>query len=153
MLIKGEGGDADPKRAVKLVNTWTASDVPAVRAARGRMMMEGKYMEHDPQKGIELIAAAATWSNEARNHVLNLLAEHPSLRLTYADNMLFDAYEAAQFGEPGALAALVGLTLSTNEQFRDIPYGCALVEWGAAADLPEAKARLPECTMSPQLVR
>jgi TPR repeat protein len=98
MLIRGEGGDTDPKRAVKLVNTWTVSDVPAVRAARGRLMMDGKYMEHDPQKGIEFIATAASWSNDVRNEVINLLAEHPSLRLPYSDNLMFDAREAAEVG-------------------------------------------------------
>ena len=138
---------------MKLVNKWTASDAPDVRAARGRMMMDGTYMERDPQKGIELIASAAVWSNDVRNEVLNLLAEHPALRLTYADSMMFDAREAAEVGEPGALAALIGVTLSTNEQFRDVEYGCPLVEWWAEAGAPEAMARLPECTVSPQLVR
>ena len=50
MLIKGEGGPADPKRAVSLLSTWGASDVPGVKGALGLLYIEGKLVPRDLKK-------------------------------------------------------------------------------------------------------
>jgi len=41
--------------------------------------------------------------------------------------------EAAELGEPGAMAALVALKLSQNAQFHDRPGACKLIETAAGA--------------------
>ena len=46
-------------------------------------------------------------------------------------SILYDATEAAELGEPGAVIALIDLRLSQNAQFRDKPGGCALAERAA----------------------
>ncbi len=58
--------------------------------------------------------------------LLKLLAENPGLAITYPGGILYDATEAAELGEPGAMAALIDLKLSQNAQFRDKEGGCAL---------------------------
>lgn len=50
MLIKGEGGPADPKRAVSLLSSWRASDVPGVKGALGLLYIEGKLVPRDLKK-------------------------------------------------------------------------------------------------------
>ena len=137
MLIKGEGGAADPKRAVSLLSGRTASDVPAVRGALGRLYIEGKLVPRDMPKGIELLDGLARWDHDARIEVMGLLASNPDLRISYPGGFLYQATEAAELGEPGAKAALIALKLSSNAQFSDKPGGCALAEGGAQ--------RPPEC--------
>lgn len=66
MLIKGEGGPADPKRAVSLLSSWRASDVPGVKGALGLLYIEGKLVPRDLKKGIDLFRTWASWDYDAR---------------------------------------------------------------------------------------
>jgi TPR repeat protein len=150
MLFKGEGGPADPKRAVDLLDggSWLGYS-PALRAHYGRLLVEGKYVKPDPQKGIEYMSYMTQWSIEWRHEVMDLLARNPSLRLSYPNGMFYDAVEAVELGEPGAAMALIDLQLSNNAQFRDLDSGCHLAQWAAENGFEDAKPRLKDCTAIP----
>lgn len=154
MLFKGEGGPADPKRAVDLLDggSWFG-DSPALRAHYGRLLVEGKYVKPEPQKGIEYMSYMTQWSIEWRHEVMDLLARNPALRLSYPNGMFYDAVEAVELGEPGAAMAMVDLQLSNNEQFRDLESGCHLAQWAAENGEKRAEARLKDCTAAPGAMR
>ena len=131
MLIKGEGGPADPQRALSLLKGRTASDVSAVKAALGQLYLDGRLVPRDVKEAVRLIRLDSIWSHDSRLQVMGLLAANPDIRIEYPGGFLYTATEAAELGEPGALAALIALKLSQNAQFRDKPGGCALVERAA----------------------
>jgi TPR repeat protein len=128
MLIKGEGGRPDPKRAVSLLMGRTAQDVPGVRGAHGLLLIDGKLVPQDLKKGTDLLRTWASWNQDARIRLMSVLAENPELAVIYPEGMLYDATEAADLDEPGALDALIALKLSPNKQFADKPGGCALAK-------------------------
>jgi TPR repeat protein len=140
MLIKGEGGPADPRRAVALLGDRRYSDVPGIRGARGELSIAGKLVPRDLKNGADLLSLFAPWDYDARMRLLKLLADNPDLTIAYPGSILYDATEAADLGEPGAMAALIDLKLSHNAQFRDKEGGCALAA-GAAKDGDPASAR------------
>jgi TPR repeat protein len=108
MLIDGEGGAKDERRAVSLLRS-----VPDVGAV---------------SKAVELFRHEAQWSVDARNKTMQLLAVHPDIPLPHSGTFLYAAIEAAELGEAGALSALVDLKLSSNLQFRDQDGACALLK-------------------------
>jgi hypothetical protein len=69
---------------------------------------------------------------------MGLLAAHPDISLDHPDGLLYDAVEAAELGEPGALAALIDLKLSNHVQFQDRTGGCRLVQEAQVRALPES---------------
>jgi hypothetical protein len=140
MLIKGEGGPADPRRAVALLSDRRYSDVPGIRGVRGELSIAGKLVPRDLKNGADLLSLFAPWDYDARMRLLKLLADNPDLTIAYPGGTLYDATEAADLGEPGAMAALIDLKLSHNAQFRDKEGGCALAA-GAAKDGDPASAR------------
>ncbi|MBN8941057.1 MAG: hypothetical protein J0H01_16255 [Rhizobiales bacterium] len=133
MLIKGEGGSQDIPRALALLRGRSAADAPAVRAAYGQLLLEGRLVPRDTAEAVRLIAIQAQWDQEARLQVMGLLAAHPEIHLRGPNSFLYDATEATELGEPGALAALIALKLSTNSQFADRAGGCALADRAARA--------------------
>jgi hypothetical protein len=128
-------------------------DSPVLKAHYGWLLVEGKYVKPDPQKGIELMSYITQWSIDWRHEVMVALARMPGLRLSYPDGMYYDAIEAVELGEPGAVMALIDLQFSNNEQFRDAGAGCALAEWAAGNGFEEAKARVKDCTFKPGAMR
>ena len=136
MLIRGEGGPAEPRRALQLLRT--PSDAPGIRAALGRLHLEGRLVPRDIREGVRLIRAWAVWDYDTRLQLARLLAENPDIRIDHPDSLLYDMVEAAELGEPGARAALIDLKLSGNAPFRDQGGGCALV-----ADASRAEASRP----------
>lgn len=122
MLIKGEGGPADPTRAVKLLQS--VRDVGAVRGALGRLYLEGKLVPRDIPKAIEMIRHEGVWDVDAQTEAVHLLAVHPEVEIDHPNTFLYDAIQAADLDEPGALSALIDLRLSGNSQFRDPTDGC-----------------------------
>jgi len=135
MLIKGEGGPKDEKRAVSLVSAGRASDVPAVRVAHGRLLVEGRLLPRDLVKGIGLIDSGAGWDQDTRLELMGLLAKHPDVKLNRPESLMVDAMESATLDEPGALAALVDLKLSGHVQFGDKAGGCELARKSGDKDL------------------
>ena len=59
---------------------------------------------------------------------MRLLAENPEVRVNYPKRVLYDAVQAAELDEPGAMTALIELKFSANGQFQDRPGACKLVE-------------------------
>jgi len=146
MLFKGEGGPVDSKRAVSLLGGGRASDVPGVKGALGMLYIEGKFVPRDLKKGIDLFRTWASWDYDARLQLMKLLADNPEFTISYPGAILYDATEAAELGEPGALAALINLKLSPSAQFRDEAGGCKLVMEAAKQGDSVAAQRLPKCS-------
>jgi TPR repeat protein len=154
MLFKGEGGSANPKRAVDLLDggSWFG-DSPFLKAHYGRLLVEGKYVKPDPQKGIECMSYMTQWSIEWRHEVMDILARNPGLRISYPEGMIYDAVEAIELGEPGAVMAMINLQLSNNEQFRDLEAGCLLVDLAIKNGEKQAQERLKDCAAAPGTMR
>jgi hypothetical protein len=66
-------------------------------------------------------------------------------REKYPKRVLYDAVEAAELDEPGAMAALINLKLSDNAQFQDRPGACKLIETAAKRGDQIMTQRLAEC--------
>ncbi|MEA2896962.1 MAG: hypothetical protein QOJ84_2577 [Bradyrhizobium sp.] len=143
MLIDGEGGPADPKRALKMLTG--RKDMAAANGVLGQIHLEGKLVPRDVQEAVRLIAMAGVWDLDARQQVVRLLAENPTVRVEYPKRVLYDATEAAELDEPGAMAALISLKLSEHPQFQDRPGACKLIETAAKRGDQAAAQRLPEC--------
>jgi TPR repeat protein len=147
MLLKGEGGPKNERRAVSLVvgGWWgRASDAPSVRAVYGRLLVEGRLVTRDVKKGIELIFQG-TNDHDTRLELIHALVANPEVPLSYPDGFLYDATVAAELGEPGAIAALIDLKLSRHVQFADKAGGCALLEQAAKNGDPLAARRAADC--------
>lgn len=126
MLVKGEGGAPDAERAVHLLRT-RATDVPAVRASLGQLMVEGKYVPRDVREGIGRIVTGAQFDYDRNIQAAYLYAANPEIAASNASGFLFDLTEFSDLGEPGARAALVALKLSEHPQFADVAGACALI--------------------------
>jgi TPR repeat protein len=143
MLIAGEGGPADPKRALSLLKS--SSDGAFVKGALGQLYLEGKLVPKDVQEAVRLIGIAGQWDLDMRQQEARLLAEHPEVRDSNPKRTLYFAVEAAELGEPGAIAALIDLKWSKNPQFQDRPGACKLIETAAKSGDQSMMQRLAEC--------
>ena len=143
MLIAGEGGPADPKRAVSLLKG--VSDSWMAKGMLGRLALEGKWVSRDIQEAVRLIDISSGYDFDARLQVLRLLAEHPEVRVNYPKRTLYDAVQAAELDEPGAMAALIALKLSANAQFQDRPGACKLIETAVSRGDQTMAQRLADC--------
>jgi TPR repeat protein len=143
MLIAGEGGPADPKRAVSLLKGTTDSWM--AKGMLGRLTLEGKLIPRDVQEAVNLIDRASSWDFDARMQVVRLLAEYPQTRISHPEITLYYAVEAAELGEPGAMAALIELKLSANAQFQDRPGACKLIETAVSRGDQTMAQRLADC--------
>jgi TPR repeat protein len=146
MLIKGEGGPADPKRALKMLTG--RKDMAAASGVLGQLYLEGKLVPRDVQEAVRLIGMAGQWDLDARQQVIRLLAENPDVRERNPERVLYFAAEAAELDEPGATTALIGLKLSQNPQFQDRPGACKLIEMAAKRDDQAAAQRSTECRVN-----
>jgi len=147
MLIAGEGGPADPKRAVSLLKG--VSDSWMAKGMLGRLALEGKWVPRDIQEAVRLIDISSGYDFDARLQVLRLLAEHPEVRVNYPKRTLYDAVQAAaELDEPGAMAALITLKLSANAQFQDRPGACKLIETAVSRGDQSMAQRLADCRAS-----
>jgi TPR repeat protein len=142
MLIAGEGGPADPKRAVKLLR---GTHSPSAEGALGRLTLEGRLVPRDPQEAARLIGLEGTWYLDARIEVLKILAANPEVREDRPKDTLYYAMEAAELDEPGATTALIELKLSDNAQFRDPPGACKLIETAVVRGDQSMAPRLAGC--------
>lgn len=143
MLIAGEGGPAEPTRAISLLKSlW---DSWMAKGMLGKLMVEGKWLPRDIQEGVRLIDMSSAYDYDARLQVLRLLAEHPELRLEDPRRLLFNAEEAAELDEPGAIQALIALKLSANSQFQDRPGACKLIETAVSRGDQILAQRMADC--------
>ena len=143
MLIAGEGGPADPKRALSLLRART--DTTGVKGVLGQLYLEGKLVPRDAQEAARLFDQAGAWDLDARTEVLRMLAANPEVRITNPKRLLYYAAEAAELDEPGAMAALIDLKLSQNAQFQDRPGACKLIETAVSRGDQSMMPRLAEC--------
>ena len=143
MLISGEGGPADPKRALSLLKG--TSDSWMAEGMLGRLTLEGRLVPRDVQKAVTMINRASTWDLDARQQVVRLLAEFPDVRVNGPKRVLYDAVQAAELGEPGAMDALIALKLSANAQFEDRPGACNLIETAVGRGDQTMTQRLADC--------
>lgn len=126
MLIAGEGGPADPKRALSMLTGASTSWM--AKGMLGRLTLEGKLVPRNVQEAVNLIDRASSYDFDARMQVLRLLAEYPETRVSHPRQTLYYAVEAAELDEPGAMKLLIDLKLSANAQFQDRPGACKLIE-------------------------
>ena len=136
MLIKGEGGPKDEKRALSLLQR-SAYDAQHAKWALGQLTLEGRLVRRDVAQAVKLLGPWSQWDYDTRLQIVRLLAENPSVQMEYADHYLYRTIEDAELGEPGAMDALIALKLSRHGQFADKAGGCALAE--------RAGKRLDEC--------
>jgi len=145
MLIAGEGGPADPKRALSLLRSGNNNEAKGVL---GRLYLEGKLVPRDPQEAARLIYLASTWNLDVNTEVVRILAENPEVRINSPKHLLYTAAEAAELDEPGAMAALIDLKLSQNAQFQDRPGACKLIETAVGRGDRSMTQRLADCRAS-----
>ena len=140
MLIAGEGGPKDEKRAVSLLQGRRASDAQHAKWALGQLMLEGRLVRRDVGAAVKLLGPWSQWDYDTRLQIVRLVAENPDVKIDYPDRFLYKATEDAELGEPGALDALIALKLSRHPQFADQAAGYALAkrasEAGGAASSP-----------------
>ena len=143
MLIAGEGGPADPKRALSLLKG--TSDSWMAKGMLGQLTLEGKLVPRDIQEAVNLIDRAGSYDFNARMQVVRLLAAYPETRVSHPKRTLYDAVEAAELDEPGAMKALIELKLSANAQFQDRPGACKLIETAVSRGDQSMAQRLADC--------
>src|SRR5262245_29943086 len=144
MLIKGEGGPKNERRALALLK-GAAYDSQYSKWALGQLTLEGRLVHRDVAAAIKLIGPWSQWDYDARLQIVRLLAENPGVQMAYPDRFIYTAIEDAELGEPGAMDALIALKLSSHVQFADKANGCVLAERAAKAGDGAAASRLDEC--------
>ena len=125
MLIKGEGGPKDEKRAVALLQK-APYDAQRPKALLGQFMLEGRLVPRDAATAIKLMRPWSQWDYDTRLQLVHIVAANPQVELTYPDHYLSAIISDAEVGEPGAMEALIALKLSGHVQFADKAGGCAL---------------------------
>jgi TPR repeat protein len=146
MLIKGEGGPKDEKRALKLLQSHSRGNAPSsINEALGKLYAEGRLVPHDPQKAYDLMSGAAQWSIDKRIALGRFVAENPTVQPPRPKAILYDLTHAAGLGEPGAMSALIALKMSSNPRFADKAGGCKLATQAAKDGDDEARRLLASC--------
>ncbi len=145
MLIKGEGGPKDEKRALSLLRGRLAVGAEYAKAYLGQLTLEGHLVRRDVAEAVRLIGPWSQWDFDTRLQLARLLTENPDVQISYANHLVYDLTEASELGEPGALPTLIALKLSRNGQFRDEAGGCKLVTEAANRGDGDAARRVPEC--------
>jgi TPR repeat protein len=148
MLVNGEGGPADPKRAVKLLQSYSRVSAPAsINAALGKLHAEGKHVPQDLEKAAELMSGDTQWSVQAKLEYAQFLIEHPDVKANNAPLFLYRLTDIAEIGEPGAMEALIALKLTTRH-YADKAGGCRLAQRAVAAGSEGAKKFLTGCSVN-----
>ena len=145
MLVKGEGGPKDEKRALSLLRGGSARGAQYAQAYLGQLTLEGRLVKRDVAEAVRLITPWSQWDYDTQLQLARLLAENPDIEVTYAGHIVAELTEAIELGEPGALPTLIALKLSRNSQFRDEVGGCKLVTEAANRGDSDAARRVPEC--------
>jgi TPR repeat protein len=146
MLINGEGGAADPKRAVKLLESnATGGGTAAISFRLGELYRDGQLVPRDPQKAAELMRNDVQWSVDATLALARLVIDNPTITVGDDKDFLYTLNDHAELGEPNAMATLIALKLSSSPQFADRAGGCALAQHAAADGDDRVKQLLAAC--------
>ena len=86
MLIKGEGGSKDEKRALSLLRGRSASDAQQAKWALGQIILEGRLVKRDVGAAVKLLGPWSKWDYDTRLQIVRLLAENPEVKIDYADH-------------------------------------------------------------------
>ena len=149
MLIKGEGGPEDGKRALKLLQSHSNASAPAsINAALGRIYAEGKLVPRDLQKAADLMRGETQWSVGAKLDYARFVTDNPTVKANNPKRIIYELTEAANLGEPGATTTLIALKLSPNAQFADKAGGCRLAQRAVAAGDESARKFLASCAVN-----
>jgi len=125
MLIKGEGGPKDERRAVALLQK-APYDAQHAKALLGELMLEGRLVPRDAATAIKLIGPWSQWDYDTRLRLVHAVIDNPTVELAYPEHYLRAVIADAEVGEPGAMEALIALKLSKHVKFADKAGGCAL---------------------------
>ncbi len=136
MLIKGEGGPEDEKRALYLLQ-HSPYDAQHAKWMLGQLTLEGRLLRRDVAAAVNLLRPWGQWDFDTRLQLVRLAADNPDVQVDYPERFLQWATEDAEVDEPGAMDALIALKLSHHTQFADKASGCALAE--------RAGKKLDEC--------
>ena len=120
-------------------NSWMAQGM------LGQLTLEGKLVPRDVQEAVRLIDISSGYDLDARMQVVRLLAEYPETRVSHPKRTLYDAVQAAELDEPGAMKALIELKLSATPQFQDRPGACKLIETAVSRGDQSMAQRLADC--------
>jgi len=144
MLIAGEGGPKDERRALSVLQRAPA-DAQHAKALLGCLMLEGRLVRRDVTQAVGLLIPWSQWDYDTWLLIANVLAENPDVPLGRPDGFLYDAIEFAELGEPGAMDALIALKQSRHPQFSDPPGARALAEREAKQGNDAAPRRWEQC--------
>ncbi|MBV8792386.1 MAG: sel1 repeat family protein [Pseudolabrys sp.] len=140
MLIKGEGGDADSKRALRLLQSNASVGGGAASGFKlGELYRDGQLVQRDPQKAADLMRNDVQWSIDATLELARLVIDNPSVTIGDDKDFLYTLNDHAELGEPNAMAALIALKLSASRQFADRAGGCTLAQRASASGDSAAK--------------
>lgn len=135
MLVNGEGGPEEPKRALELLQDPGLQHHPRALKVKADILMSGKLGGPRPQEAIRTLAAAWDIANYTR--LAGLLVDYGP-RLDSTDMIASALAKAAGEGDEQAALALAKLKLSDNSQFSDEDGARALLKPLADAGHREA---------------
>jgi TPR repeat protein len=117
MIARGEGGPADVKRALAMLQTEKLLRVNDAGAVLAGLLLDPKIAGSRPREAV--LALSRSYDLDDRIKLAGLLLDyHP--RIEFKESLLKDLADAAEAGEPGAGLALARLKLSDNSDFFDI---------------------------------
>jgi TPR repeat protein len=116
MLMLGEGGPTDGKRALALVRDKSQEYSVAARAVEGRILLDGKVVGYRPQEAI--VALSRAYDPESFVRLAALLIDyHP--RIERPEGLIKGMSSFAAAGHDDVALAFAKLKLSDNSQFAD----------------------------------
>lgn len=145
MMIKGEGGPKDEKRALSMLRGRYAADNQYAKAYLGRLTLEGRLVKRDVAEAVKLMGPWSQWDYGTRLQLARIFVDNPDVAVRRPEHLIYELTEASELGEPGALSTLIALKLSRHGQFRDEAGGCKLVTQAANSGDGDAARRVTEC--------
>lgn len=141
MLVAGEGGPVDGKRAIALLSDPKARLAPGAAALLATLLTDNRFVGPDPNRAAMVLAGSDDIDDAIR--AVALLADYRT-PLPRAAVYLRRLEDAAVAGEPGAARALAELRLSDHPAFRDEAAGRAILIRLAASGDGDAEWRVAE---------
>ena len=99
MLIKGDGGPKDEKRALSLLQR-SPYDAQYAKWMLGQLTLEGRLVRRDVAAAVKLLGPWSQWDYDTRLQIVRLLAENPNVQMGYPDHYLYTAIEDANWASP-----------------------------------------------------
>jgi TPR repeat protein len=145
MLIAGEGGPREPKRALALLTAPSG----AVRASSesmallARLHLEGGIVGRDPAKAVRILAPLSSRRESTIYRLAEILARYDfKLEPMWIESLRFALQEQADAGSAQAMVAFAKLKLASSRDFSDEAGAYKLLEAAAAEGSDQAKVLL-----------